>query len=111
MRFFLFLQKNQHTRGHGQLSAMSARKAMASWSRRLRTPPMPATHAAVGNPWQNRRLCQSKRPHSSYVSDLVSHQRMVRPGLLTHNTRSGRAAVDDAVPERLDQPAHAVSAV
>src|SRR5262249_25389135 len=33
--------------------------AEASLSRRLRTPPLPATHAAVGNSWQNRRLCQS----------------------------------------------------
>src|SRR5262249_37222664 len=28
-------------------------------SRRLRTPPLPATHAAVGNPWPNRGLSQS----------------------------------------------------
>src|SRR5205085_5510046 len=56
-------------------------KAEATLSRRLRTPPLPATHAALGNSWQNRRLCQSRRPHSSYVSDFVSHQRLVRPGL------------------------------
>src|SRR5206468_5187654 len=33
-------------------------RAEASLSRRLHTPPLPATHAAVGNSWQNRRLCQ-----------------------------------------------------
>src|SRR5580704_2332172 len=27
-------------------------------SRELRTPPLPATHVAVANSWQNRRLCQ-----------------------------------------------------
>jgi hypothetical protein len=33
-------------------------EAEASLSRRLRTPPLPAAHAAVGNPWQNRGRCQ-----------------------------------------------------
>jgi hypothetical protein len=33
--------------------------AEATLSRRLRTPPLPAAHAAVGNHWQNRGLCQS----------------------------------------------------
>src|SRR5262249_34963189 len=53
----------------------------APLSRKLRTSPLPATHFAVGNSWQNRRLCQQYLPDSSYVSDFVSHQRLVRPGL------------------------------
>jgi hypothetical protein len=34
-------------------------EAEATLFRRLRTAPLPATHAAVGNPWQNRGLCRS----------------------------------------------------
>ena len=40
-------------------------RAEASLSRGLHTPPLPATHAAVGNPWQNRGLCRSTTAQQS----------------------------------------------
>jgi hypothetical protein len=42
------------------------------------TPPLPATHVAVGNPWQNRGLCQQRCCTAVTCSDFVSHQRWVR---------------------------------
>ena len=43
-------------------------KAEATLSRRLRTPPLPATHAAVGYSWQNRRLCQQESCSTAVTS-------------------------------------------
>ena len=52
-------------------------------SRRLRTSPLPVTHAAVGDRWRNIRLdpddpTRDASPNS-YHHNFVSHQRFVRP--------------------------------
>ena len=54
-----------------RLSASESPKAEAPLSRRLRTPPLPATHAAVGNSWQNRGLCQGMT-RSTAVTSVTS---------------------------------------
>ena len=54
----------------------------APLSRGLRTKPLPATHAAVGDEWRNIRLrpavTTSDASRSSYRRIIVSHQRVVR---------------------------------
>jgi hypothetical protein len=44
----------------------------APLSRRVRTPPLPATHAAVGNSWQNNRLRPSSKRRSVAATNETS---------------------------------------
>jgi hypothetical protein len=49
------------SRGEGSRRCRHPKRNEGSLSRRLRTSPLPATHAAVGDEWQNIRLQQSSK--------------------------------------------------